>query len=405
MKELSLQPTDPNQLSRTQYETLHAFVDSALEEVAPTRNMTKAQSLSLLVGLAGLRHGDVDKTYTLVYTDEDTGKSNYQTACAPRYASQAPFHFNINQKDSTAELYPVGDPSLSQTVRLHAVIEAATNHHYSRVDSNFNEVPTAVIASPRSACAAGCSGCSRGAIDSFTKPPKEYIKDHVQTLRNEYDARGWNPEDLISVNITTGSQPTEEKEVDMMVSIMDMYRRFGFTGVRFMIYNYALRSREAMQTVRDAGADGYIGTIETMNDDLRRQYWGRVKGGQTFDEHLRRYEQAHEIGFPIVETNYVVGLDPYDEMMEGIERLDANQVAVVPNVKRSYNTIQFDFTHSDVWKMGFGYVTEAFDRCLDTYSHHPTIKAFAGRATVKWLQRQGKARGIVTYHDLPIRHT
>ena len=395
---------EPEVIDNESADLLAAFADRALTDLQPTRHLAREQALSLLVGFTGVDSpGFQERTFTLVYTDPDTNRSNYQTVCVPSFSTQTPFRMGVAASDKTAEISPKSNPEDIHKVQTHAVIWDATNHHYSRVDPDFNEVPTAIIASPRSACAAGCAGCSRGAIKSFARPNREYIQEHVGVLKAEYLQRGWDPKDLRSVNITTGSQPTEDREVDMMVGIMDSYRSAGFSEARFMLYNYALRSEKAMRAVREAGADGYIGTLETANDALRRKYWGRVKGGQTFQEHLQRYAMAQAVGFPIVETNYVVGLDPYDEMMDTIHDLDAKGVAVVPNVKRSYTAQQLANTHSDVWRRGFSYITDAFDACLDTY-RHPTIKRFAGEATLRYLQRQGDFRAS-HYTELPIRHT
>jgi hypothetical protein len=391
-------------LSPEYEERLQNFAETGLEALHPTNHLSYEQALSLLVGFSGLdapKHRE--RTFTFVYTDPATNKSNYQTACVPSFSEQAPFRLSINSKRRTAQITPKNYPEDQHNVRAHAVIWDTTNHHYSRVDTDFNEMPTAVIASPRSACAGGCSGCSRGAIESFTRPPGEYLQDHVDILAREYEKREWELTDLHSVNITTGSQPTEDREVKMMVDIMTLYREAGFSNARFMIYNYALQSEKAMRTVHSEGADGYIGTLETANDKLRRKYWGKVKGAQSFEDHLRRYEIAQSIGFPIIETNYVVGIDPYDEMMDAIQRLDQHGVAVVPNVKRSYTAEQLADTHSDVWDMGFSYISDAFDACLDTY-RHPTIKRFAGEATIRYLQRSGDFRAA-HFLELPIRHT
>ncbi len=243
-----------------------------------------------------------------------------------------------------------------------------------------------------------------GATKAFSKPDDNYIEKHVRQIAEEYYERGFDKSELASVSITTGSHATEKKEVEMLTEIMDVYRKFGFDNAKFMIYNHILRSREAMQAILDAGAIGYIGTIETMNDELRCIHWGDVKGGQTFEDHLRRYELAKDVGFKIVETNYVVGIDPYEEMMRGIVKLDNEGVAVVPNIMRSYNTSQFQTIHPDVFDVGASYIFNAFDVCIDSY-RHPTIKKYAGKKSVDYLHRRGLWPQLTHYLQLPIRHT
>lgn len=397
----------PERLNVEQADLLSSFCTDAITDMLPTKHLTKAQAFSLLVGMAGLDGSKTNSTYTLVYTDHETGRSNYQTACMPTYSDQSPFRFEQGDNGSTATVSHKAYAFPTQSVRVHSTIDAASNHYYSRVDEDFNELPTALIASPRSACSAGCDGCARGTIASFSRPSSDYIKQHTDELQHDYEERGWDPKDLRSVNITTGSQPSEDKEADMMVAIMGAYKEAGFTEAGFMLYNYALQSEEAMRAVRSAGAIGYIGTIETMDDELRRKHWGKVKGGQTFEDHLRRYERAKDIGFPIIETNYVVGIDPYDAMMDGIRRLDEAGVVVVPNVKRSYNPKQLGDTHPDVWERGFGnYVLGAFDNSLDTCEDRLTIKQFAGTASVDWLnQHRTDGPTLTHFMQLPVRHT
>lgn len=376
--------------------------DSALHD--PDTGLSRTQLLSLAVGFVG---ADTDmsrdnRTHTLVYTDPDSGKSNYQTVCIPYYAPSSPIRLDRGADGSSAFLVWKSTGEVLATTRWHARIFEASNHYYSRVSPGFEELPTAAIISPYSTCAGGCLGCNRGAVSSFTPPPANYVEQHVAELAADYDARGWDRGELVSVNITTGCQPDEQRELSMMLELIAEYRRWGFTRAAFFPFTYAIHSASAMQQLREAGCAGFIGTVETINDDERIRQWGRRKGAITFEMHLEKYRRAQAAGFPIVETDYVLGADSYPEMMAGIAEFHANGVAVVPNIKRNYSIEQLHSNHADIWNMGMVYIADGFHACLQTYNHG-TIKRRAARYSLEYLQRQGWDG--LTLRDLPIRHT
>jgi hypothetical protein len=139
--------------------------------------------------------------------------------------------------------------------------------------------------------------------------------------------------------------------------------------------------------------------VESFDAGVRRRLWG-AKGAEDLDVHIARCRGAKAAGFSIVETNYVVGTDPYETMIGGLSALDDAEVAVVPNVVRSYTDAQLSMVHEDVWRMGFEYFLDGFKRALATY-RHPTIKAFAGRCALDYLGNSAPT----TIAGLPIRHT
>lgn len=370
----------------------------------PDCGLSRTQLLSLAVGFVGCDSSEPrdNRTYTLVYTDPDTGKSNYQTICVPYYAPSSPIRFDRDADGTGARLVWKPTGQVLAATRLHARIFEASNHYYSRVSPDFAELPTAAIISPYSTCAGGCLGCNRGAVSSFTPPPVDYIQQHVAALAADYDRRGWDRDELVSVNITTGCQPDEDRELAMMLELIAAYRRWGFRHAAFFPFTYAIHSLSAMEQLREAGCAGFVGTVETINDAERIRQWGRRKGAITFAMHLEKYRRAQQAGFDIVETDYVLGADSYVEMMHGIAEFNSNGVAVVPNIKRNYSLAQLDSNHDDIWNMGLAYIADGFHAALATYAHG-TIKRRAARYSVDYLHRQGW-HGL-RLRDLPIRHT
>lgn len=385
-------------------EYLSGFVpidDSAQED--PDTQLSRTQLLSLLIGFIGCDTAESleNRTYTLVYTDPELGKSNYQTICIPDYRQDSPITFT-RAEGNTASIAMRDTGEVLASVLVHARIFGASNHYYSRVSPDFQELPTAAIISPYSTCAGGCLGCSRGAVKSFTPPPKDYVTQHVEQLAADYDQRGWDRGELVSVNITTGCQPDEERELSMMLDLMRTYRLYGFTNAAFFPFTYAIHSVSAMERLREAGALGFIGTVECFNDAERIRQWGRKKGSITFDHHVEKYRRAQDVGFDIVETDYVLGADSYSEMLDGIAALDEVGVAVVPNIKRNYTVDQLNSNHPDVWHKGTTYIADGFHAALRSYQNG-TIKRRAARSSVDYLAREGERK--VTLRDLPIRHT
>ncbi|MFJ4966029.1 radical SAM protein [Streptomyces sp. NPDC088729] len=371
----------------------------------PDTSLSRTQLLSLLIGFVGCDTAEKrdQRTYTLIYTDPTSGKRNFQTICIPYHAPASPIWFE-RDPDGGPGCQIVWKPTGEVLARpqLHAGIFGASNHYYSRVGPDLAELPTAAIVSPYSTCAGGCLGCNRNEVGSWTPPPRDYIAQHVAELAADYDHRGWDRAELFSVNITTGCQPDEARELTMMLKLIAEYRRQGFANAAFFPFTYAIDSRSAMDQLREAGCLGFIGTIECVNDAERLRQWGRQKGSITFEQHLAKYRRAHEAGFGIVETDYVLGADSYEEMLRGVAELSAAKVTVVPNIKRNYSPAQLNSNHEDIWKLGAGYVADGFTACLETYNHG-TIKRRAARYCIDYLHRHGQPD--VTLRDLPIRHT
>lgn len=370
----------------------------------PDTSLSHTQLLSLAIGFTGCdtREDRDNRTYTLVYTDPEMARSNVQTICIPYYAPSSPLRFDRDESGPGCRIVWKPTEDVLTQPRFHARIFGASNHYYSRIAPDLTELPTAAIISPYSTCAGGCLGCNRNEVGSWTPPPRDYIARHVAELAADYDRRGWDRDELVSVNITTGCQPDEAKELDMMLRLIAEYRRQGFRRAAFFPFTYAIHSSSAMQQLRDAGCLGFIGTIETINDAERLRQWGRHKGAITFEQHLEKYQRARTAGFKIVETDYVLGADSYVEMMRGIAELTAASVAVVPNIKRNYSVAQLDSNHPDIWQMGLAYIADGFHACLASYGNG-TIKRRAARYSVQYLRRHGWDR--ITLRDLPIRHT
>lgn len=403
------------------YEHLAEFSYKSLGVIASQHGqgkLTTAQKLSLLIGLCGVRPVDlegnilmsrVNQTFTLVYTDPISKRSNYQTVCVPEYTKSSPFVFQIISRNRGKIRFLPGFDDFHGInlnggieVRIHSIITNASNHYYSRVDPYFNELPTAIYTSAHSTCAGGCTLCSRAVARTFTKPSEYYISEHVDQVHNDFIDRAWNMSDLWSVSLNTGSHPLPEQEINMILTLINEYRLRGFQNAHFHIFTYQIQSEQHMlRLIQEPGVIGYIGTIETFDDERRLLYWGKRKGAQSFEHHRRRYHTAHQLGYPIVETNYVVGTDSYDMMQQRMSVLNKDRVAVVPNIMRNYNVDQLEALHPDLWDLGFRYIVDGFEGALATYQH-PTIKSFAGGKAVEYLN----ARGLnITFGDLPVRHT
>lgn len=399
---------------------LQNFVKMSLDIIASDHDrgpFTTAQKLSFLVGFCGVKPQDSagrslqawrNQTFTLIYTDPSTSRSNFQTTCVPTYAEDSPFTLRLLDENTAEIVYEPGfdtfcgiDLNTGFLVRRHSVITKASNHYYSRVDPSLREVPTALIASPNSDCAGGCKMCSRSAAKTFEKTNNAYITTHVQEVAADYHRRAWKTGELSSVNITTGCQPSADHEFIMVRDIITGYHEGGFVNSRFHVFSYHITTEPHMKALLHNGAIGYIGTIETFEDVKRVQFWGPDKGSQSFDSHIKRYKLAHDVGYPIVETNYVIGTDSYDRMMSGIDSFDVQRVAVVPNIMRNYNIRQLQSISNDLWDIGFKYVLDGFTAAVSTY-HHPTIKRYAGQKTVDYLNNNG---WCITFADLPVRHT
>ncbi len=399
---------------------LDTFSKNALNTISAhegCESLSIAQMLSLLVGFCGIQIVNTKneildhykkRTVTLIFTDPETQKSNFQTAFYPNDRYQSPFRLQLLNDRFAKLTYTSGYPIFSGidltcgfVVQIFACIEKVSSHYYCRVDPSFKELPVAIIGSPNPSCFDLCKLCARVGSGSFFTHTKNLYKDHVQKIHDDFLSRGWNLSELRSSHISTGCMPDSNSEMTMMQDLINEYKKQGFINVNFQLASHKINSKEKMDTLKKSGVMGLIGTVETFSDSRRKLLWNKSFFSNFITEYLPFFRNAHEVGFKIVEANYVVGTDSYEDMLNGIELLNRESVCVVPNIIRSYNQTQFDLLHPDIWNIGFKYLLDGIKAALSSYQHF-SIKQFTADCSIDFLLSNGIS---ISRQQLPIRHT
>lgn len=161
----------------------------------------------------------------------------------------------------------------------------------------------------------GCAFCGTYSLEdddkALTKP--EALRRKAQLLHEalQEESRG-GLSSLESVGVVTGCFPNEEKLVEHLMMIREVFSEFGFDGeIRYI--GSQLRSFEAMKRVIESGPFALYLTVEAF--DRRDQLMKRTKASLDLESGKKVLQQAKDLG---AETSflYIAGLDSHETMEE-----------------------------------------------------------------------------------------
>lgn len=374
--------------------------------------LTRTDRFLMLVALNGVSVEDpafIGRTFAIGIDDPQTGRLEFQTVPVQNF-HRTPFKLGtgdektgILEYDASHTSHPRGDGSLtSWPVTFGGNFRRQRSHHFNQSERNGRVLPVSTISNPYTACSEACDGCSRVAMGAFRPAEKDYVAAHVRNVRESFLEKfpGLKLGALKYVSLMTGCQPTPELELDMFLKTMSAYREAGFDP-GFIVFTSMISSAEHMFRLREAGAFGFGRTMETVGDDIRIRIWGQRKGNRTFAEHADALRRARDT-FQIAEATLVLGQDGFDELMKGIDTLGEMGITMVGNVLRAYNETQLATIHPDVWKLGFGYFTDSFNRILNWNSRRLSSARYMRDLGLAYIgQRDGRSVADV---ELPYKY-
>lgn len=157
----------------------------------------------------------------------------------------------------------------------------------------------------------GCTFCGTYSLEDDDKAltTHDALRRKAALLQEEL---GQSLAVLESVGIVTGCFPSEQKLVDHILMIRQVFAEFGFTGEIGYIGSQ-LRSLEAMARVISSGPFALYLTTEVFQ--RREQLMKRAKASLDLDSGRAVLAQAKDLG---AETSflYIAGLDSHESMLE-----------------------------------------------------------------------------------------
>ena len=388
---------------------LGRFAQEALEHVSRATSqdiwLSMADELSMLLVFAGLRPEEPEllgRTLSLGITDPILKQTLFQTVPL-RDFDENPFWLEGLDGGSARVSYRPGGAEPVATWPVHVGLNFLRqgSHFFNQTLLGNEPLPATITANPKTNCSNACDGCYR-AVAGFVRPDAHFVTTHVRELATEYKSRfpDLGLENLRLVSIVTGCEPTPEKEVEMFLGVMDAYRAHGFSP-EFIFSTNLVNDAADMRRLRDAGAIGYVSTVEVFDDALRSKVWGKLKGQKTFAEHLETLAKAREI-FQFAEAALVLGADSYDGIHRGIDALSRVGASISAGIPRSYTPHQLALLHSDVWAFGFGYFVEPFRRIYALNAQIGSTTQYIRKVASGWLAQ--RAGGVATAGLLPYRY-
>lgn len=335
----------------------------ALLENQPYGMLLPVERFSIAVAFTGVQADEIagGSTISLLFPGDKTTGPFFETTWTPKDRCPTPFVLNSIPQKLSLVTFKQSGIEVSSAVNLNVVFDGPTPHFYFY----YKGVPTEGVANPIHTCMQGCTACARSKTRGFAGEVTT-ISEHVDIVKNIFQTKF--PEIDLTVqelwlHITTGSGASSQEEADSMITIMQEYRRAGFLKTKFDIYSSLLHADD-FPRLYDSGARGFVATIEVVNDELRKKIWGKNgKGAYTYVDHLERLVKARDF-FDSVEANVVVGLEPLDDALEGLDQLAQAGVVVVPSIFRAYNNLGYDMVHPDVFVLGLDYFDQIINRIV-----------------------------------------
>jgi hypothetical protein len=189
----------------------------------------------------------------------------------------------------TAQLSYEDQPIMElDNLRLYDVMSAVSLWYFERKDADGNPLPEKVFVNPVLSCTFRCKSCSRL---PFLNNTSDY-SDNLEKITNEISEQVPNRDELKVVNISTGTLPTPEEDLEAFRSIICSFRRKGFSRARFSIQTSTLFDHSRLLQLRSLGVDRFSVTMDGTSDEvLTRLYRGKGYGTvDGYSEMLRKLE-------------------------------------------------------------------------------------------------------------------
>lgn len=387
--------------SADQLRRLAVFTEKSLRDIAKDlapRNGSRiigVDKLAMVAGFAGARpynEGILGRTLALGFRDPSTGKIASQTVPIRNFDINP---FSIEELDKHHGILRVGDlnvkglPQTQWDVVFGANFLRHKNHHFNQADRSFNHLPVSLGANPRTYCENRCPSCSRAAMGFFEQMPPDFIERHVREVSEDFERRfpGVPKSEMKYIGLMTGSPLCAENEVKMVLEVIQTYRNFGFNDAGFAIFSHLVENEADMKKISDAGVVGFVATLETFDDTLRKKCWAGKKGSRSAKDYFEILDRAKRY-FRFVEATLVFGLEPYAEVEKGMKTLAGMEVMISASIPRSYNLEQLDSIHPDVWNMGLPYFTESMIFALSNNAKIPNTPQHMRDLALDWMRRQ-----------------
>lgn len=139
-----------------------------------------------------------------------------------------------------------------------------------------------------------------------------------------------------SIQITGGSSFNDEAETTRIVAMLDAIdRRVGRKNIsgEILVYTTPPKDPQSLDAVFEAGADRIACSLEIWNEELARQI---MPGKMKYTGRQRHLDSLHYIASKYGKnkacSNFIVGLEPVDSIVEGAEYLASHGIVPIASV-------------------------------------------------------------------------
>lgn len=135
-----------------------------------------------------------------------------------------------------------------------------------------------------------------------------------------------------SLTIDAGTYPGKDKSADVYIKILEAIKeRIG--DLPDLLYVRAVleppHDDKWLYRLRDAGFDSIQMDIDVYNEDLRKRIMPNAKGHRPIEDYIHAFEIAKKIFPKELATQSIVGIQPDESLLEGVERFAGIGVATI----------------------------------------------------------------------------
>jgi len=240
-----------------------------------------------------------------------------------------------------------------ENLRLYDIMSAVSLWYFERKDADGNPLTEKVFVNPVLSCAFRCKSCSRL---PFLNNPSDYL-DNLEKITNEISEQVSNRDELKVVNISTGTLPAPEEDLEAFKSIIDSFRRKGFNRARFSIQSSTLFDNSQLLQLKSLGVDRFSVTMDGTSDEVLTRFY-RGKGYGTINGYSEMISRLEDL-FPKVAIHIILGHDSIDTIKSTTARLaKQGRAAIHHYIPRIFLPNQYSILHSEAIERGLEYYVE-----------------------------------------------
>lgn len=193
-------------------------------------------------------------------------------------------------------------------------------------------------------------------INKQTNTLKERIKQNIQSIEKFLENNTINAQKYPFSWLCTGTLPDPEEEKRQHLQVLESIKKNNYEGKIFMsispprniVYNKQ-KTIDFCKTFKDAGLERINSGMELVSTEMRKKYMRGFKGTLVCNDYYDFLGWASNVFEKEVGSCVLIGLEPHEKSLEGIEELARRGIQAIPTIYTSFIPKQLENqTYGDI---------------------------------------------------------